>query len=258
MITVVGIATGTNAADTTNIAMASGDEFSYPGSTNLEYATCTLGKGVFLYQLSIKLFSIFSHHIENNSFTGITKPAGDESSLADFVFLSATAYSTPEIMQQDLDKWFGQDKAIVRTDIMEDFKNSDVYKKKYKDEKSAEYKLVQFADNSDWVLSIRGTSNGVDALSDAQLWSSAALAQYVRAVLPMGQIFNPILAHIVKAVSLIQAVPLKEVAYYRETTDFVNYLKALDAESGDETFANLQITGHCEFFHCLDLSFTIF
>ena len=192
-----------------------------------------------------------------NFLTGIKKPAGDQSSLADFVFLAATAYSTSKTMQEDLDSWFGPGEAIIRTDILEDFKKSDVYADKYDNSKSAEYKLVQFVESNDWVLSIRGTSNGVDALTDAQLWSSAALAQYVRAVLPMGHIFNPILAHIVNAVSLIQAVPLREVAYYRETSDFVNYLKALDDASGDDTFANLQITGHCEFFECL-ITLTIF
>ena len=149
-------------------------------------------------------------------------------------------------MQEDLDTWFGDGTANVRTDIMEDFKNSDIYRKNKHEEKAAEYKLVEFADSKDWVLSIRGTSNGVDALTDAQLWSSAALAQYVRAILPMGHIFTPIFAHIVNAVSLIQAVPLREVAYYRETTDFIKYLKALDAESEDKVFTNLQVTGHCE------------
>ena len=47
MITVVGIVTGTDTNGVTNIAFASGDDFVYPGSTTLEYATCTLGKGVF-------------------------------------------------------------------------------------------------------------------------------------------------------------------------------------------------------------------
>ena len=45
MITVVGIATGTNDGDDFNLPMASGQDFYYPGSTNLEYATCTVGKG---------------------------------------------------------------------------------------------------------------------------------------------------------------------------------------------------------------------
>ena len=45
MITVVGIATGTNDGDDINLPMASGQDFYYPGSSNLEYATCTVGKG---------------------------------------------------------------------------------------------------------------------------------------------------------------------------------------------------------------------
>ena len=46
MITVVGIATGSDDGGTSNIGLA-GKQFFYPGSTNLEYATCTLGKGGF-------------------------------------------------------------------------------------------------------------------------------------------------------------------------------------------------------------------
>lgn len=192
------------------------------------------------------LFPDFSHHVLKKTFTGITKPAGDQSSLADFVFLSATAYSTPKTMQEDLNTWFGEGKAIVETNITDDFKKTELYKEENHDKKTADYKLVHFADSKDWVLSIRGTSNGVDALTDAQLWSSAALSQYVRAILPMGQIFNPILAHIVHAVSVIQAVPLKDVAYYRETTDFVEYIRTLKDDLGETLVLNLQLTGHCE------------
>ena len=47
MITAAGIATGTNDGYSSNILMAPGDKFYYPGSADLEYATCTLGKGVF-------------------------------------------------------------------------------------------------------------------------------------------------------------------------------------------------------------------
>jgi lipase ATG15 len=60
-----------------------------------------------------------------------------------------------------------------------------------------------------------------DALADAQLWSSAALAQYVRALLPVGEIWTPILMTLVKGVSLIETKSLEEVSYYRQTTEFV-------------------------------------
>ena len=161
------------------------------------------------------------------------------------------AYSAPDTMQQDFNSWFGEGTATVDTNITETFKNSDFYKERLHHEKTAEYKLIKFEESNDWVLAIRGTSNGLDALSDAQLWSSAALAQYVRAVLPMGHIFNPILAHIVNAVALIQAAPLRNVAYYKETTDFVKYLKNLDDDDGNKLITNLQVTGHCKFFRLI-------
>jgi lipase ATG15 len=61
-----------------------------------------------------------------------------------------------------------------------------------------------------------------DALADAQLWSSAALAQYVRALLPVGEIWTPILMNLVKGVSLIETKSLKRVSYYYQTRAFVN------------------------------------
>ncbi len=108
-------------------------------------------------------------------------------------------------------------------------------------ESSVTYKFVGFPTQNLGVVAIRGTSNSWDALTDAQLWSSAALSQYIRAVLPLGSWLTPILKYLVKVVSLIESSRLEEISYYRETTAFVQYLK----ESG--IYENTVITGHCKF-----------
>ena len=66
-----------------------------------------------------------------------------------------------------------------------------------------------------------------DALADAQLWSSAALAQYVRALLPVGEIWTPILMNLVKGVSIIETKSLKRVSYYYQTRAFVEEVVSL-------------------------------
>jgi hypothetical protein len=40
---------------------------------------------------------------------------------------------------------------------------------------------------------IRGTQNNWDMLADSQLWSAAALMQVVRLILPVGELWTPIL-----------------------------------------------------------------
>lgn len=75
-------------------------------------------------------------------------------------------------------------------------------------------------------------------LSDAQLWSAAALAQYVRSILPLGEIWNPIIDNLVYMISVLQDANLKKVAFYVETTAFVNWLHSKDL------FPSLRVTGH--------------
>jgi len=113
------------------------------------------------------------------------------------------------------------------------------FKRSYQSENGSSsvlYKLFDFPDQELKVVAVRGTSNSWDALTDAQLWSSAALSQYLRAILPLGEWWTPILPHIVKAISVIEDKSLENVAYYRETTAFVESLK----KEGH----NVQIVGH--------------
>ena len=74
-------------------------------------------------------------------------------------------------------------------------------------------------------------------------WRSA-LAGLYRFVLPIGQIFTPILAEVLKAISWVESDSLKEVALYQQTTSFVEALQS----TGNYTI--LHITGQVRVFGC--------
>ena len=64
------------------------------------------------------------------------------------------------------------------------------------------------------------------------------LVQALRAFLPIGAIWNPILDDIVQFINFLQSEALKRVAFYRATTDFANDLKM------NSTYSDIQVTGH--------------
>ncbi len=135
------------------VFFASKDDFKYEGSGGVDYASCSMTKN-------------------------IKSPDGIENSLADFTFLSTIAYLEDEAAQDALSDWFESTSLNNATRV-------DTFREEYlkeNPESAVSYKLFEFPDNDLKVVAIRGTSNAWDALSDAQLWSSAALAQYVRYV----------------------------------------------------------------------------
>ena len=214
VVLVSAFALGSNDGATEMFEFASRDEFIYEGSKSLDYASCAIGRN-------------------------IKTPDNSGNSLADFAFLSTLAYNNDDSASSGLSSWFGDSVSVdnLGTKVSE-------FKETYQEENGSSavlYKLFDFPDQNLKIVAVRGTSNAWDALSDAQLWSSAALSQYVRAVLPLGEWWTPILPHIVKAISVIEDKALKDVAYYRETTAFVQSLK-------DEGY-DVQIVGHCKFSH---------
>ncbi len=186
------------------------DLFYYEGSKALNYASCSLGHN-------------------------ILSPDGMFNSLADFTFLGNIAYLDDNHASDALSNWFDVSAENLSADV-EEFKTS--YQEK-NGASSVLYKLFTFPDSDLNIVSVRGTSNAWDALTDAQLWSSAALAQYVREALPLGGLWTPILPYLVKAVSIIEDKALEDVSYYKETSAFVKSLK--------EKGKNVEIVGHCKF-----------
>ena len=77
---------------------------------------------------------------------------------------------------------------------------------------------------------IRGTINNWDMLTDAQLWSAAALMQVLRELLPLGAIWTPIIDQLIDAITGLESTSLQSVSFYKDTTDFVEYVKTLGYE----------------------------
>lgn len=209
LIFVTAIVVGSGAGDVGGTKVT--HDFSYEGTGDLQYSSCRLGQG-------------------------ITNPAGNTNSLVDFSYISGVAYNDPKYTKTDLDNWFGSEAGVIdHQDIVEDFTTR--YKKTHPTS-AVTYKLLGFPETDVGVVAIRGTNNALDALSDAQLWSSAALAQWIRAIVPLGGWYTPILHRLVDVVSWVESSGLEEVSYYKETTAFVNYMK----EVGE--YKNLIIMGH--------------
>ena len=161
-------------------------------------------------------------------------PGSNESALADYTYLAGIAYTAPESMKLMLDDWFGEDVAQDNHDFVSE------YRETLDTDSAVHYKLITFPniDPEFAIVDIRGTNNGWDMISDAQLWSAAWLAQAVRAVLPLGEIWNPILENLVEMIGVLQTTSLRQVAFYVQTADFVKHLK----DKG--LYKNLRVTGH--------------
>lgn len=97
------------------------------------------------------------------------------------------------------------------------------------------YRFFNFG-NQKGVVSIRGTSTIWDLMADAQLWLPATLFQTLRFFLPMGNVFTPILHHTTKFITSLESSSISKVAFYKETADFVEYLKVRGY--------NVIVTGH--------------
>ena len=72
----------------------------------------------------------------------------------------------------------------------------------------------------------------------AQLWSAAALMQWLRGIIPLGEIWTEIFAELVSWMNAIASTAVEKVAFYKLTTKFAEELKA------NNTFAYVQVTGH--------------
>ena len=62
----------------------------------------------------------------------------------------------------------------------------------------------------------------------------------MRSFVPLGELFSPVLPHLVKAVSVIEDVALENVSYYKQITSFVEQMKEREDDN------QLIIVGHCK------------
>ena len=170
-------------------------DFEYQQVNDLPSPTCSFGKGP----------------------DALGSPTTD---LSDFVFLAAVAYLENNITQDQLDQWFGEGVAFNNQTFVDNYRYStDGYKS------PVSYKMITFpAAGNLAMVAIRGTTNAWDALTDAQLWSAAGLFQVLRFMLPAGGVWTPILYRMVNVISWLESSSINRVAFYRETTAFVEYL----------------------------------
>lgn len=64
------------------------------------------------------------------------------------------------------------------------------------------------------------------------------LMQTLRVVLPIGEMWTPILDNLINMMSFFQRSSVEQVSFYKVTTPFVNTLKE------DPSFESVQLTGH--------------
>lgn len=184
-------------------------DFEYKQSYDLTYPTCSFGKGL----------------------AALGSPKTD---MSDFVYLATVAYRDPSITQNELDQWFGAGVAVDNQAFVDDYRNrTDGF------ESAVSFKMITFPEFGNLAMvCIRGTTNAWDALTDAQLWSAAALFQALRYVLPLGDIWTPILHRLINVISWLASESINRVAFYRDTTQFVKWLQK------SNQYGNIQVTGH--------------
>lgn len=154
--------------------------------------------------------------------------------LADYVFLANIAYFKYETLQPLLDTWFGENEALYNEGAQLEFR--EIHPEF--SQSLASYELVTFPSDSSAAVIVRGTKTPFDFFADAKLWYSSALFQVFRGAIPFGDAFTPLIRFSVGALSLLETANIKKVAYYPETTKFIEYLK----DSGK--YNDIVITGH--------------
>jgi hypothetical protein len=76
-------------------------------------------------------------------------------------------------------------------------------------------------------------------MTNAQMWGAVALLQVLQFFLPAGEIFNPILHGLLKAMFWIESETLIQTALYTQTTQLVDYIRNRPGFNG-----TVRITGH--------------
>lgn len=188
------------------------ENFYYPPQPKLPYPTCTIAKH----------FSLLE--------------AAQDSQLLDIAYLAVISFSAPDESKRLLRMWFGEDQVIDEYEFVNDWR--------VLTDRTAgvSFKLFSFPNNPGvGVVSIRGSESLLDWVVDVQIWLGAALAQYVRALIPLGWIWTGILDELVYLVNTVESDNLKKVAYYRTTTKFVE--DVLAGENVPTKYSELRVTG---------------
>jgi len=151
--------------------------------------------------------------------------------LRDYAFLASIAYETTNVTDYLLPKWFPETEAVDEDELVKQYRaesgteNARVY-----------FKFFTFAGWPDGgVLAIRGSQTTFDWMTNIQLWSASALAQFVKWLTPYGWIWSPVIDEFVHFVSMVQTETLEKISYYKVTSEAVNHFR--------ETYPEIRVTG---------------
>jgi lipase ATG15 len=204
MLLAVGTEKATQATELPKVFL---DDFEYLQQDSLRYPTCQLSTGL----------------VDESPLTR----------MVDYAFLAGLAYRGTEYTQNDLDGWFGGEQAKDNEDVVHE------YRTKFVTSSAVSFKLVTFPNSNNWAyILIRGTTNPWDMLTDAQLWSAAALMQVHRQLLPFGVMWTPIIKQLIRAITAIESSSIEAVSFYKDTTKFTKWVQA------QSKFGGVGLTGH--------------
>ncbi len=187
-------------------------DFYYPPQPKLPYPTCKIAKH----------FSLLDSDHESN--------------LIDIAYFAVLGFSGPDETGRLLREWFGE------APVVDEYQFVRQYREAVGRTSGVSFKLFSFPGNPGvGLVSIRGSESLLDWAVDVQLWLGAALAQMIRAVIPLGWLWTPILDELVYLANSVESDNLKKVSYYTTTTQFINDL--LSGDYGNGTYTNLRVTG---------------
>ena len=136
--------------------------------------------------------------------------------------------------QSELNGWFGDGIAVDDTTVVSQWKQANR-------DSEVSFKMIRFPSSGDFAyVTIRGTSNNWDMLTDAQLWSAAFLMQGLRELLPFGIVWTPVIDQLINIVTTLETESIKRVSFYKDTTAFIKSLQP----QVPGTYAGLGLTGH--------------
>jgi hypothetical protein len=135
-----------------------------PKTIDMRYPTCTLNNAI--------------------------KEFDENATMLDYAFLTILPYKPRELIQSDLDNWFTDIEAVNDEETVSEFRT-----RTRSDQSAVVFNLFRFKnpEKETAVIAIRGTHTKYDLLADSQLWSAAILMQVLRGILPIGDMWTPIL-----------------------------------------------------------------
>lgn len=156
-----------------------------------------------------------------------------ENALGDAAFLSSLAYvNGKQQVQMGLDKWYGTNVASNQDEIISVFKGA-------WGGTSLKYKLIGFNQQAGFAVITIGTDRFASSLAGMKVWTGVFLSQVVRALIPLGDLWTPLLNKVVMIVSRLEVHSTDAfAAAYEEIGALVQTL----IHSGE--FSEVVLTGH--------------